>query len=141
MHWEILAPYLIITASAVAGLVISQILGAVRNHRLKMREIRILALLEAYRNLETAVSRPDITGTKFADGFESSLAEIQLLGTAVQSRMAKDLANALVSSTSQTSASSLLISLRDEIRAELDLETLMEPPVHFRLNRADTDKV
>ncbi len=50
--------------------------------------------------------------------------------------MAKDLAHAIASRSPDARAGPLLISLRDEFRRELNLETLGEAPIHFRLQRA-----
>ena len=136
MNWNLLLPLLVTTAVAILGWLVAHGLAVARDQRIKRREVRLSFLLEAYRRLEAGASRGAIHGGKFAAGFESAIADIQLLGTTEQSKMAKDLAHAIASRAPEASAGPLLLSLRDEFRRELDLEELGEAPVHFRLQPA-----
>ena len=136
MNWDLLLPLLVTTAAAILGWFIAHRLAAARDCRNKRREVRLSFLLDAYRRLEAGASRGPIHEGKFADGVESAIADIQLLGTTEQSEMAKDLAYAIAERTSDASTGPLLLSLRDELRRELSLETLGEAPVHFRLKKA-----
>ena len=136
MNWELLLPLLVTTAAAIVGWIVVHRLAAARDQRNKRREVRLGFLLEAYRRLEAGASRGPIHDSKFADGFESAIADIQLLGTTEQSKMAKDLACAIASVSPDASAGSLLLSLRNDLRRELNLEPLGEAPIHFRLQRA-----
>ena len=135
MNWGLLLPLLITTAVATVGWIVAHRLAAARDQRNKGREVRLSFLLEAYRRLEAGASRGPIHDSKFADGFESAIADIQLLGTTEQSKMAKDLAYAIASGSPDASTGSLLLSLRDDLRRELNIEPLGEAPIHFRLQR------
>ena len=136
MNWNLLLPLLVTTVVAIFGWIIAHRLAAERDQRNKRREVRLGFLLDAYRRLEAGASRGPIHGTKFADGFESAIADVQLLGTPKQSVMARDLALAIASRAPDASAGPLLLSLRDELRKELDLEVLGGGPIHFRLKEA-----
>jgi hypothetical protein len=136
MNWNLLLPLLVTTSVGIVGWIAAHRLAAARDHRSKRREVRLGFLLAAYRNLEAGASRGPLHENKFADGFESAIADIQLLGTSGQARMAKELVRAIATGAQNATAGPLLLSLRDELRQELDLETLGEAPIHFRLQRA-----
>ena len=136
MNWNLLLPLLVTTALGVVGWIVAHRLASTRDQRSKRREVRLGFLLEAYRKLEAGALRGPIHENAFADGFESAIADIQLLGTTEQTRMAKNLAQAIADHAPDATASPLLLSLRDELRQQLGLETLGEPPVHFRLQKA-----
>ncbi len=136
MNWSLLLPLLATTGLAIAGWVVVHLLATARDQKNKRREVRLNFLLDAYRRLEAGASRDPIHDSRFADGFESALADIQLLGTTEQSVMAKELAYAIASRAPDASASPLLLSLRDELRRELDLEPLGECPIHLRFQEA-----
>jgi hypothetical protein len=133
MNWQLLIPLLTTTVVAVAGWLVGHALNAHRDRRNKRREIRVQYLIEAYRHLESGTCRGSIHGMEFAAPFESAIADIQLLGTTDQARMAKDLATAIAQRRADASAGPLLMSLRDALREELGLDSINEEPVHFRL--------
>ena len=133
MNWQLLIPLLVTTIVAVLGWLAGHALHLSRDRKNKRREIRVQYLIEAYRRLEAGTCRGAIHGTKIGDEFESAIADIQLFGTDNQVRMAKELAAAIAEHKSEASAGSLLLSLRDVLRSELDLGELNEEPVHFRL--------
>ena len=141
MNWDLLIPLLVTTAVATAGWIVAHRLAAVRDQRSKRREIRLGFLLDAYQRLEAGASRGPIHGSKFGEGFESAIADIQLLGTTDQSKMAKDIATAIAARELEASVGPLLLSLRDELRQELELKTLGEAPIHFRLQSAGQQDV
>lgn len=141
MNWNLLAPLLVTTATAIGGWFIAHALAAARDDRSRRREVRRGFLLEAYRKLEAGASRGPLHDSGFADGFESAIADIQLLGTKKQVKMAKELSRAIATGAEDASAGPLLLSLRDELRRELDLEALGEAPIHFRLQRVDRHDV
>ncbi|MBN1517343.1 hypothetical protein JXA32_12340 [Candidatus Sumerlaeota bacterium] len=93
-----------------------------RDRRNKQRDIRVQYLIEAYRHLESGTCRGPIHGTEFAAPFESAIVDIQFFGSPDQVRMAKELTIAIASKHPDVSAGSLLMSLRDDLREELDLE-------------------
>ncbi|WYD81120.1 MAG: hypothetical protein V8K32_01780 [Candidatus Electrothrix gigas] len=105
-----------------------------RDRQNKRREIRVQYLIEAYRKLEAGVSRGPIHGTEHGKGFESAIADIQLLGSDEQARMAKEFTTAIATRKDDASVGPLLMSLRDALRSELDLGSLNEEPIYFRLN-------
>lgn len=80
MKFELLVPLLITTTVAILGWIVAHRLEVERDQRNKRREVRLRFLLDAYRRLEAGASRGPIHETKFADGFESAIADIQLLG-------------------------------------------------------------
>ncbi len=133
MNWQLLIPLLTTTAVAVVGWWIGHTLNTYRDRRNKRREIRVQYLIEAYRHLESGTCRGSIHATEFAAPFESAIADIQLLGSMQQARMAKELASAIANRHEGASAGPLLMSLRDALREELDLGSINEEPVHFRL--------
>ena len=135
MNWNLLLPLLVTTAVVIVGWIVAHRLTAARDQRNKRRDIRLSFLLEAYRRLEASSSRGPIHDSKYADGFESAIADIQLLGTMEQNEMAKDLASAIASGSSDATANALLLSLRDDLRRELDLEPLGEAPIYLRFQR------
>jgi hypothetical protein len=136
LNWNLLLPLLVTTAVAILGWAVAHWLQAERDERNKRREVRLTFLLDAYRRLEAGASRGAIHDSKFADAFESAIADIQLLGTLRQSTMAKELARSIAAREPETSAGPLLLSLRDELRRALDLESVGEAPIHFRLQKS-----
>lgn len=133
MNWHLLTPLLVTTGVAILGWLVGHYLNSKRDRQNKRREIRVQYLIEAYRNLETGTCRDLIHGTEFGKGFESAIADIQLLGSDDQARMAKELAIAIANRQLPVSAGPLLMSLRNALRHELDLGFLNEEPIHFRL--------
>jgi hypothetical protein len=140
MNWSLLLPLLVTTAVAIFGWIIAHRFATARDQRSKRREVRLSFLLDAYRRLEAGASRGPLHDSKLADGFESAIADIQLLGTAEQSRMVRELAVAIASHSPDVSSGPLLLSLRDDLRRELDLGPLDESPIHFRLQKAGQEQ-
>ena len=133
MNFALLIPLLITAVVGVVGWFVAHWLSKSRDIVNKKRDHRLSFLLDAYRRLEAGSSRGSIEGTQFAVGFESAIADIQLLGTTKQVQLAKDLAISIAERNPQASSGFLLQSLRDELREHLDLEALKEAPLHFRL--------
>lgn len=133
MNWALLFPLLVTTVIGVSGWFAVHWLSTTRDRANKKRDLRLSFLLEAYRRLEAGASRGSLEATDFAVGFESAIADIQLLGTVEQVRLAKNLAIGIARRDPQVSAGPLLLSLRDELREHLGLQALGEEPLHFRL--------
>ena len=133
MNWQLLVPLLITTGVAILGWLVGHYLTSKRDRQNKRREIRVQYLIEAYRNLEAGASRGPIHETEFGKGFESAIADVQLLGSDEQARMADELAIAIATRQDGASTGPLLMSLRNALRYELDLGSLNEEPIHFRL--------
>jgi hypothetical protein len=120
------APYLgwaITLVIALGGWIFTQALarGAAR------RNTQIDYLLDAYRRLERATSRPLTAET--AQDIEAAVSDILLLGTASQAALAKEFGTTFAKDGA-AEAVPLLISLRDSLRRETGLDKL---PTHFSL--------
>jgi len=72
---------------------------------------------------------------------ESSLADVQLLGSGAQVRLAREFALdfARMGSTNPPTLDELLESLRRDLRKQLDLGSVSSRVVHLRIERAATD--
>nr|VFJ91468.1 MAG: hypothetical protein BECKH772A_GA0070896_100326 [Candidatus Kentron sp. H]VFJ92610.1 MAG: hypothetical protein BECKH772B_GA0070898_1003129 [Candidatus Kentron sp. H]VFJ99337.1 MAG: hypothetical protein BECKH772C_GA0070978_100317 [Candidatus Kentron sp. H] len=137
MDWKLLS-LLGTVIVAFSGWFVVHVLNASRDRRNKRREIRVKYLIEAYRNLESASNRGPIHGTSFGSRSESAIADIQLLGTEGQIRMAKEVATAIAEKHANSDViRALLMSLRDELRKELDLGEINEKPIHLRFESGD----
>ena len=132
MNYQLLLPLLTTTGVAIFGWLVGHALNARRDRQNKRREIRVQYLIEAYRRLENSTYRDSIYGTEFGKGLESAIADIQLFGTEDQAQMAKKLAED-IAGQENASVGSLLMSLRDTLRCELNLGTLNKEPIQFRL--------
>lgn len=134
MNWRLLVPLLVTTVVAIAGWMAAHYFATRRDLKNKRREIRSEYLIRAYQRLEAGACRGSIETSNFGKDFESAIADVQLFGTEDQVRMAKDLAFAIAEHRKEASTGSLLLSLRDALRKELDLGIINELPIHFRLN-------
>jgi hypothetical protein len=133
MNWQLLIPLLITTGVAIIGWLVGHALNVKRDRQNKRREIRVQYLIEAYRRLEAGTCRGPIHKTDYGRGFESAIADIQLLGTNEQAQIAHELAVAIATRQNEASAGPLLTSLRNGLRRELDLGAINEELIHFRL--------
>ena len=95
------------------------------------RQVRTRYLLEAFRTLEAASNRNPETESEKRMPLESALADVQLLGSPKQIRLAVQFANSLAE-TSGGDATALLESMREELRDELRLETAPKKLLIFR---------
>jgi hypothetical protein len=104
---------------------------AVRKDRLaKKRDLRTQYLLDAYRRLESASNR--IMSSEDERALESAIADIQLLGSDAQVRLATEFAQKFASEKSAT-LDQVLESLRRDLRKELNLGAASERVVHLRI--------
>ena len=85
----------------------------------KRREIRLQYLIDAYRILTNEVSQRDQNPER-REKLENLLSDIQLFGSLSQVELSKQLANE-VASGAGFELSPLIISLRDDLRKELNL--------------------
>ena len=124
---------------ALSGWWLSYWLDIRKDRLAKKRDLRTQYLLDAYRRLEGAPNR------KMSDeddrAFESALADIQLLGSGEQVRLAREFALdfARKSVTNPPTLDELLDSLRRDLRKELNLGSVPEGGVHLRIYR-DSDR-
>lgn len=99
----------------------------------KRRELSVQFLIDAYRRLEYASARPELSPESAAE-IERTFADIQLFGTPklvemVQSTMIDWEARG------STSLTPLLMGLRESLRTELRLEPVPSKLEHLRLGR------
>jgi hypothetical protein len=107
-------------------------LTTIRRDRLsKQRDLRTQYLLDAYRRLEGAGNRHD-PGHDDARALESAIADIQLLGSPEQVRLARNFALEFADGGS-ASLDPLLESLRLDLRKELALPPLAEGITYLRI--------
>ena len=103
-----------------------------RDHANRRSEMRIQFLLGAYRSLADASNRGLQGNTSDSRRFEQAVEDIQLLGSTAQAEKARELAQEMASEGG-ASTDDLLRTLRDDLRQELGLPALPDPPVHLRI--------
>ena len=136
MNWKLLLPLSVTAVVAFLNTIIYHCLVSARDQRNKRREARLRFLIDAYQRLEANASRGMINDTKYADDFESAIADIKFFGTTDQCRMAKDLSCSIAIKDPDATSGPLLQALRDDIRKELELEPLGEELFHFRVAKS-----
>jgi capsule polysaccharide export protein KpsC/LpsZ len=127
-------------AITIAGSICAAAAAAVLAHRLTSRrdqanrrdDLRIQYLLSAYRAVADTSHRNLDTGSAHVRAFEQGLTDIQLLGSKEQAEMAVVIGKALAEN-GEAQMDDLLLSLRDDLRGELKLEPLPQPPSHIRV--------
>lgn len=117
---------------AVSGWFIAHQFNVYRDNKNKRRDIRIQYLLDAYRRLEGASNRPE-ADKETQNGFESALADIQLLGK-------KDQIDALMHFLNEfnnggASINPLLELIRADLRDELGLKNDVQKIRIFRFEK------
>ena len=132
MDWNALLPAGVGGSIVAIGWLVSHHLNKSRDIAAEKREMQTKFLIDAYRRLEGAASRPLIRGSKHVDDLESALADIQLLGTSTQVNLAGD-CSAQARETGVIELKPLLCDLRSTLRCELDLDSVENPIVFFRL--------
>lgn len=128
----------------VVGSIFVAAIAAVLAHRLTSRrdqtnrrsDLRVQYLLSAYRAVANAAHRDLDPGSAHVQTFEQGLADIQLLGSLDQAEMAVAIGKALAND-GEAHMDDLLLSLRDDLREELELEALPRPPSHMRIAHGD----
>jgi hypothetical protein len=131
-------------ALTIIGGICAAAIAAVLAHRLTSRrdqtnrrnDLRVQYLLDAYRAVADTSHRDLDPGSAHVRTFEQGLADIQLLGSKEQAEMAVVIGNALAEN-GEAVMDDLLLSLRDDLRGELKLEVLPQPPSHIRVVSGD----
>ncbi len=100
-------------------------LNAERDLLNKKREIHVQYLVGVYRQLALSANRPP--DPKYFRDMEAAVADIQLLGTASQIGKIDTFCEEF-SRQGWASIDSLLVDLRKDLREELQLEPLPDPP-------------
>ena len=131
MDWKLFAQLLVMFIVSALGWWIVHTLSARRDVANERRKLLVSYLLEVYRNLEKAVRRSD---SKAYAQLESAIADIQLLGSPSQVKMASEIATSLVAN-SEASINELLFDLRDSLRSELHLESVKDKIIFFRIGK------
>jgi hypothetical protein len=122
--------YLLRGMLAVLGTIVGRLLGARGDIDNKRRELRMHVLVEAWRNVERAVNRPEAEATR---GLEHALADLQLFGTPSQAEHAARVARAMNEGEAKpASVDDLLETLRLDLRKEMRLGPAGSPLVSFR---------
>jgi Tfp pilus assembly protein PilO len=135
MDWKLFAQLLVTFIVAALGWWVGHTFSARRDLANERRKLRVNYLLEAYRKLEGAAnpSNPKLK----RDQLESAIADIQLLGSPLQVKMASEFARSLadtrsLADNSQSSLDDLLFNLRESLRKELHLEGVNEKIIFLR---------
>jgi hypothetical protein len=124
---------LIAAAIAVLGWYMAHRFNTARDRINKRHDMITEYLLEAYRRLEMAANREDKTEEQ-AIAFESAIADIQLLGSSAQISTTVQYLRAHASGGGST-IDQVLCLLRNDLREELGLSLVEEPPKIFRFVR------
>ena len=115
-------------------------LNSARDLSIKRRDTRVHYLIEAYRRVEAVASRglgegPVAEDVQRQHNFEDALGDIQLLGDKEQVQLAIDVVRRLASPDQKADMDPLLISLRRDLRRELQLPQVDEKPLHLRIKQ------
>ncbi len=131
MNWTLFIQLTVTAVVAVMASWLSHRFSSQRDVANERRRMRIQYLLDAYRRLESASNRSVIDSD--SSKFESAIADVQLLGSASQARLAREFA---VEMAKQRGASldALIEDLRASLRSELLLEFVPESVVYLRFS-------
>lgn len=111
---------------AVVGWFITDALKRRSDLKSKQRELKIKSLENCYMILATTSNRPP--SDEIAVKIENMISELQLYGNYEQIELIKKMVNDF-KENSEVSYDDMLISLRNSIRTELELEDLGNKPV------------
>jgi hypothetical protein len=134
-------------AITILGGIAAAAVAAVLAHRFTSRrdaanrrsDLRIEYLITAYRTLVDVVHRDLPPGSADARAFEKGIADIQLLGSSEQVKMALGVAKQM-SIQGGAGLEDLLVLLRNDLREELRLESMDKPPMHLRMIGAASER-
>jgi len=111
--------------------------AARRDRANKRRDLRVQYLVEAYRRLEAAAHRQLVP--PHSSDMESAIADVQLFGSAVQVHAAQQFALE-TAGQGGSSLDELLSSLRNDLRQELQLESIEGKLIHLRVGHGGEDE-
>jgi len=120
----------------IAGWGVTYVLSLKKSARDKKREVITEYLINAWRTLESASNRSDIS---YNVKLETAIADIQLLGTQKQIELAQQFA-VQMSQTGRGDSLELLIQLREDLRKELKLKPTERNLKILRLIRPRANK-
>jgi len=116
---------------AALGAILGRAWGVRSEAVSRRRELRVVALIDAWRKVERASMRA--ADAARMEGLEEALADIQLFGTASQVACAAGVVRSMNDGTRGTEGlGELLQALRDDLRGELHLAQVDGPPVSLR---------
>jgi len=138
MNFELLLPLLTTAIVAIVGWFAAHRLAASRDRANKRRELRVQYLIQAYRNLEFASNRGQLTDA-ICKALESAIADIQLFGTVSQVTKAQEFV-ARFDKDRTTSLDELFSELRTDLRRELKLDTKVPKVRLVRMTIGDEQK-
>ena len=129
MNWTLFIQLTVTACVAVVGSWLSHRFSSERDVANERRQMRIQYLLDAYRRLESASNR---SGTNDDwSKLESAVADVQLLGSARQVRLAREFAFSMAQDGTAP-LNSLIDDLRASLRSELLLDAVSENVIHVR---------
>lgn len=130
MDWKQFVQLIAAFIVAAFGWWVVHYLSTRRDLTNERRKLRVSYLLEAYRKLESGSNRDD--ATPYWSNFESAIADIQLLGSAYQVSLARELAIEM-GRNHTASPDKLIFDLRQSLRSELQLEPISENVLYIRI--------
>ena len=133
---KLVLPLVVTAIVAMVGWIVVHRLNAERDLRNKRLELRTKYLLDIYRKLERSCGK-SVT-REVADDLEIVLADLQLLGSTEQVRLAREYIDRFGNrSLAGLNVLPIMEDIRNSIRTELGLERVDHPVTHFRLHLAD----
>ena len=136
MKLEIFIPLVASALIAIAGWYVAYLAAIRRDRMQKRRDLTVQYLIEAYRRIEKAAHN-ELKAPVSSD-LDSAIADIQLFGSADQVKHAQEFARN--HATGQASAYSLLVTLRRDLRKELNLEKVSDSLLFYRSMESKTLK-
>jgi hypothetical protein len=131
MDWKLFAQLLMTFVVAALGWWAAHYLSARRDLANERRKLRITYLVEAYRRLESASNRDDMTSHWV--NFETAIADIQLFGSPHQVTLARQFARAFARDKTAP-LDELIFDLRQSLRSELQLEPVSDSVLYLRIS-------
>ncbi|MGP8241767.1 MAG: hypothetical protein ACLQQB_08395 [Solirubrobacteraceae bacterium] len=116
---------------AVGGWFVVNKLAAQRERENDRREYRTKFLIDTWIALEAASNRED---NSLLRTLEEAIARVQLLGTERQIKLAQEFSVAMAKNSGAL-ATDLLLDLRHDLRAELELGKVEERIIHLRVSQ------
>ena len=132
---KLVIPLVVTIVVAMAGWIVVHRLNAERDLRNRRLELRTRYLLEVYRKLERSCGK--VVTREMADDIEVALADLQLLGSAEQVRMARQYIAAHGNrDLAGINVGPIMEEIRNSLRRELSLKPIKESVDHLRLHLA-----
>jgi hypothetical protein len=129
MDWKLFAQLFVTVLVALFGGWLGHRFAARRDLLNERRKLRVTYLLEAYRKIESGSNRTEFE--KVWPLFESAIADIQLLGSPEQVKMARQFALDMAKNRT-ASLDPLVNDLRNTLRSELELPEVNGNVVYMR---------